>query len=262
MFEHLDEPITVRQLARLAAMSPRNFARRFGDATGTTPIRWLTHQRILRAQDLLVATTLPVEVIASRVGFGTAVNLRQHFRRGDVDDARRVSPAGPAADLTPCLRPARLYEAGCSGRGPPQSVGGLANTLAVIPARMVSIAAATGATNAPIGMRVGSEPVSATGSVMLRIAATSQIATVVTDNPIQTGIREALPRSLPIIHKTAPMATRPHSQVPNAATGMCSCSLPEIMSGARMLITTTATQIPAMPAAVHAIQEPSAIAER
>ena len=81
MFEHLDEPITVRQLARLAAMSPRTFARRFVEATGTTPVRWLTHQRILHAQDLLQATTLPVEVIASRVGFGTAVNLRQHFRR-------------------------------------------------------------------------------------------------------------------------------------------------------------------------------------
>jgi AraC family transcriptional activator FtrA len=81
MFEHLDEPITVRQLARLAAMSPRTFARRFGEATGTTPLRWLTHQRILRAQDLLQATTLPVDVVASRVGFGTAVNLRQHFRR-------------------------------------------------------------------------------------------------------------------------------------------------------------------------------------
>jgi AraC family transcriptional activator FtrA len=81
MFEHLDEPVTVRQLARLAAMSPRTFARRFGEATGTTPMRWLTHQRILRAQDLLEATTLPVEVIASRVGLGTAVNLRQHFRR-------------------------------------------------------------------------------------------------------------------------------------------------------------------------------------
>jgi AraC family transcriptional regulator, transcriptional activator FtrA len=81
MFEHLDEPITVRQLARLAAMSPRTFARRFGEATGTTPLRRLTHQRILRAQDLLQATTLPVDVVASRVGFGTAVNLRQHFRR-------------------------------------------------------------------------------------------------------------------------------------------------------------------------------------
>jgi transcriptional regulator GlxA family with amidase domain len=81
MFEHLDEPMTVDQLARLAAMSSRNFARRFVEVTGTTPVRWLTHQRILRAQDLLAATSLSVDVIASRVGFGTAVNLRHHFRR-------------------------------------------------------------------------------------------------------------------------------------------------------------------------------------
>lgn len=81
MFEHVDEPMTVDQLARLAAMSPRHFARRFVEATGTTPVRWLTHQRILRAQDLLAATLLPVDVVASRVGFGTAANLRQHFRR-------------------------------------------------------------------------------------------------------------------------------------------------------------------------------------
>jgi AraC family transcriptional activator FtrA len=81
MFEHVDEPMTVDQLARFAAMSPRHFARRFVEATGTTPVRWLTHQRILRAQDLLAATSLSVDVIASRVGFGTAANLRQHFRR-------------------------------------------------------------------------------------------------------------------------------------------------------------------------------------
>lgn len=81
MFEHVDEPMTVDQLARFAAMSPRHFARRFVEVTGTTPVRWLTHQRILRAQDLLAATSLPIEVIASRVGFGTAANLRQHFRR-------------------------------------------------------------------------------------------------------------------------------------------------------------------------------------
>src|SRR3954468_9707153 len=34
---HLDEDVTVAALAELAAMSPRHFARRFRDATGTTP---------------------------------------------------------------------------------------------------------------------------------------------------------------------------------------------------------------------------------
>jgi hypothetical protein len=55
---------------------------------------------------------------------------------------------------------------------------------------------------------------------------------------------------------------RPHSQEVAAAMGMCSCSLPVTMSGARVLISTTATQIPAMPAADHAIHDPSAVAER
>jgi AraC family transcriptional regulator, transcriptional activator FtrA len=86
--EHLDEPLTVDDLARMAVMSPRTLARRFRDATGTTPLKWLTHQRVQRAQELLTTTDLPVDVIASRVGMGTAANLRQHFRA-----ATELSPA-------------------------------------------------------------------------------------------------------------------------------------------------------------------------
>lgn len=86
--EHLDEPLSVEAIARLAAMSPRTLARRFRDTTGTTPMRWLTHQRIARAQELLAGTDLPVEAITRRVGMGTAANLRQHFRT-----ATGMSPA-------------------------------------------------------------------------------------------------------------------------------------------------------------------------
>ena len=39
--EHLDEPVTVEDLAARSAMSPRTFARRFLAATGTTPYQWL-----------------------------------------------------------------------------------------------------------------------------------------------------------------------------------------------------------------------------
>jgi AraC family transcriptional regulator, transcriptional activator FtrA len=81
MEEHLDEDLSVDLLAQLAAMSPRTFARRFRDVTGTTPLRWLTHQRVVRAQQLLEVSDLPVDVVARRTGFGTAANLRVHFRR-------------------------------------------------------------------------------------------------------------------------------------------------------------------------------------
>ena len=80
MQRHLGEPITVRQLALRARMSERTFARRFVQETGATPMRWLTGQRILLAQELLEETALTVDVIADRSGFGNAAALRHHFR--------------------------------------------------------------------------------------------------------------------------------------------------------------------------------------
>ena len=80
MERHLDRPVTVRQLAARAAMSPRTFARRFVAETGTTPQRWLTGQRILLAQELLEETDETVDLIAERAGFGNATTLRHHFR--------------------------------------------------------------------------------------------------------------------------------------------------------------------------------------
>jgi transcriptional regulator GlxA family with amidase domain len=85
---HVDEPVTVEDLAQRAAMSSRTFARRFRAATGTTAHQWLLRQRVLSAQHLLETTDEPVEVVASRSGFGTATGLRQHFQR-----LVRTSPA-------------------------------------------------------------------------------------------------------------------------------------------------------------------------
>jgi AraC family transcriptional activator FtrA len=79
--EHVDEPITVADLAARSAMSPRTFARRFLAGTGTTPYRWLLRQRVQLAQRLLETTGLSIETIAQRTGFSTAANLRKHFNR-------------------------------------------------------------------------------------------------------------------------------------------------------------------------------------
>ena len=78
---HLDRDLTVEQLATRARMSARTFARRFKMATGTTPLQWLLNQRVLHARRLLETTTLPVEHIATRCGFGSPAALRQHFGR-------------------------------------------------------------------------------------------------------------------------------------------------------------------------------------
>jgi transcriptional regulator GlxA family with amidase domain len=79
--EHLDQPITVEDLAARAAMSPRTFARRFVAATGTSPYQWLLRRRVQLAQQLLEASDLPIETVAEKSGFCTAANLRKHFGR-------------------------------------------------------------------------------------------------------------------------------------------------------------------------------------
>jgi len=81
MLEHLDEQVTVEDLAERSAMSPRTFARRFRAVTGTTPLQWVLRQRVLLAQRLLETTDEPVERIATQCGFGTAAGMRQHFTR-------------------------------------------------------------------------------------------------------------------------------------------------------------------------------------
>jgi transcriptional regulator GlxA family with amidase domain len=80
MQRNLSRAVTVEELASLAAMSPRTFARRFVQETGTTPGRWLIGQRVLLAQQLLEETDEIVDVIAERAGFGNAATLRHHFR--------------------------------------------------------------------------------------------------------------------------------------------------------------------------------------
>ena len=79
--ERLAEPITVGALAAHAGWSERSLARRWFAETGRPPVRWLHEQRVAAARELLETTDLPVEEVARRCGFGTAVSLRAHFHR-------------------------------------------------------------------------------------------------------------------------------------------------------------------------------------
>ncbi|PWJ52955.1 transcriptional regulator, AraC family with amidase-like domain [Quadrisphaera granulorum] len=77
----LAEGVVVDDLARWYGTSRRTFDRDFRAAVGESPLQWLLHQRVLRAQQLLESSDLSVEEVAHRTGFSSAVALRPHVRR-------------------------------------------------------------------------------------------------------------------------------------------------------------------------------------
>jgi AraC family transcriptional activator FtrA len=124
---HLDEPLTVTDLARQANMSPRNLSRHFAAATATTPLQWLLTQRIHRAQELLETTDHSIDHIADTTGMGTAATLRRHFHRviGVPPDTYRRTFHQPHA---------RQRHAGTTLRGPaPQPASQRASRSTVAP---------------------------------------------------------------------------------------------------------------------------------
>ncbi|MFF1497961.1 DJ-1/PfpI family protein [Streptomyces sp. NPDC058304] len=77
--DNLYRRLTVDELAGVAHLSARQFERRFADAAGLPPGRWITHQRIRAGAVLLESADLPIEAVAGRVGL-TVAGLRHHFR--------------------------------------------------------------------------------------------------------------------------------------------------------------------------------------
>ncbi len=77
--QHLDQPLTLAQLARHAHMSERTFGRRFRAETGLTARQWIIGRRLDRARHLLESSTMSIEQIAADIGFATATSLRQHM---------------------------------------------------------------------------------------------------------------------------------------------------------------------------------------
>ncbi len=84
----LGAPHSLDSVAALARMSRRTFTRKFQKRTGASFARWLSGQRLLKAQELLETTERSIEDVAALSGFGTATAMRQHFA-----GALKTSPA-------------------------------------------------------------------------------------------------------------------------------------------------------------------------
>jgi transcriptional regulator GlxA family with amidase domain len=92
---HLDRQVTLGEMARATATSPRTLARRVAEALGTTPQRFAQRLRVAQAVHLLETTSRSVEEIAARVGYADPAAFRRLFRRetGENPRARRTRAA-------------------------------------------------------------------------------------------------------------------------------------------------------------------------
>jgi AraC family transcriptional regulator, transcriptional activator FtrA len=77
----LGEPLAIADLAARAAVSPATLHRRFRGQLGTTPLAWLTGERVALACRLIERGETRLDIVAHRSGLGTAANLRARLRR-------------------------------------------------------------------------------------------------------------------------------------------------------------------------------------
>jgi AraC family transcriptional regulator len=78
---HLDEDLTLPQIAEALGVSPYHFAHAFRRVVGTPPHRYVIHRRIERAKELLDTTDLPLVEIALSVGCAHQSHFSALFHR-------------------------------------------------------------------------------------------------------------------------------------------------------------------------------------
>jgi len=78
---NLDKPLTVRQLANSAHLSPRQFSRAFRGETGQSPAKAVENLRVEAARLMLEQGLHPIEVVARQTGFVDRDRMRRAFLR-------------------------------------------------------------------------------------------------------------------------------------------------------------------------------------
>jgi transcriptional regulator GlxA family with amidase domain len=98
--EHLEERLSVEDLAHRMAMSVRNFERVFTREVGTTPAQYVLQMRVEAARRLLERTDRGQKQVASAAGFRSVDVMRRAFVRllGITPRRYRQVAVQPAAD--------------------------------------------------------------------------------------------------------------------------------------------------------------------
>lgn len=91
---HLEEKLTLDELAKEAQMSRSHYSAVFKTLNGISVWTYITHQRIRKAKSLLMSTAESVTEISQKCGFNTLANFNRAFRQytGKAPGAYRKDP--------------------------------------------------------------------------------------------------------------------------------------------------------------------------
>lgn len=80
LLTHMDQPLTLAQMAEQAAMSERHFRRVFQQETGQSPSAFVENARLEAAKQLLeTQSQWPLKTVAAHIGLGSEQALRHLF---------------------------------------------------------------------------------------------------------------------------------------------------------------------------------------
>jgi transcriptional regulator GlxA family with amidase domain len=101
---HFAEPLTLEDLASIAAISKYHFHRLFTVTYGRTPAAHLAERRIERAQDLLRSTNLSVTEVCFAVGYSSLGSFSSRFTQivGETPSAFQHRYGGKAPRIPGC----------------------------------------------------------------------------------------------------------------------------------------------------------------
>lgn len=77
--KNVGRPPTLEELAELASMSPRHFARRFETLLGCTPHAYITARRFARAREMLLQDHCKTHQVADALGFSSPATFSRWF---------------------------------------------------------------------------------------------------------------------------------------------------------------------------------------
>lgn len=79
--DHLNEKLTVQDIADIIHMSPSHFSRVFRQQTGFSPYDFVLVSRLNRAKDFLQKTDMSISQIAFDIGFNSESNFIYFFTK-------------------------------------------------------------------------------------------------------------------------------------------------------------------------------------